>query len=333
MQGAISFAPPFCTDNNLGRRRVVPLLVQRQLVVCNSRTALRRHAYWATSRAPACSADEASPGGVQILHVGEAGDYVAVNKPAGMLVHRNDELAPNDKLFLKDVTRKLLISERGLDVPVYVVHRLDRATSGVILFALGSGERAAALQTSLQNVDETDKQYWTLTRVALDYDMPPSWTNEHSLKDLSKRKSSAPQTAYTSFTRLLALEGVGVDDPQMDTEAEAHKVCVVRAQLRTGRRHQVRRHLANGRFPVLGDTSYGKGRHNREARRLYGAERLALHARRLTFREPDGHGGTGRVVTIEAPVPEDLRQVLAKVPGFNAETHSEMCDLGSCSPD
>jgi tRNA pseudouridine65 synthase len=272
---------------------------------------------------------------VQILYVSEHADYVAVNKPSGMLVHRNEELAKNEKVFVKDVTRRLLAAEHGIDEPVFVVHRLDRATSGVMLFALGSGERAAALQASLQNVDETDKQYWALARVPIAHEMPASWTNEHPLKDLSKPRGGAPQSAHTSFTRLLALDGAtavaghdGYDDgADAESEAEAHRVCVVRAQLRTGRRHQVRRHLSNGRFPVVGDTSYGKGRHNREARRLYGAERLALHARRMTFREPGSDGG--RLVTIEAPVPQDLRAVLARVPGYDAASHAEACDIGS----
>lgn len=267
-------------------------------------------------------------GRVTIIQQGNG--WIAIDKPANLLVHRNDKLAKGETRFVVDELRALLPDMPPEDVRV--VHRLDRPTSGVMLFAVGDTACAAQLQASLQDHAATRKEYWALARCfpgALPEDV--AWINDRPLRNASKPKDSDPQSARTAFTRLLRLQcaeewldaGVGGGD----AEFEAHEVAVVRAELETGRRHQIRRHLANTKCPIIEDTTYGKGRHNRDARDRYGAKRLALHSRRLTFRPPVPDAD-GALVTIDAPVPEDLRSVLERIPGFDGTLHGTQCDLG-----
>jgi tRNA pseudouridine65 synthase len=274
---------------------------------------------------------------VTILHITDS--YVVVNKPAGVLVHRT-ELTKGDLReirYLNEEVRQMLIEQHDLEhVDLNVVHRLDRATSGVMLFAFGSGN-AAAIQHALQQSETTAKEYWTVARTKPDIVVSGfegnSWTNNMPLKNLNMPKKKAiQQDASTSFTRLLALdcseeEPTVVPAAQSEFEDgdmfEPHQVWVIRAELGSGRRHQIRRHLSFSRLPILGDSTYGKGKHNRYARAMYGFSRLALHSRRLTFREPDG----GQNVTYSAPVPVDLRDALAKVSGYTASEHDILCDL------
>lgn len=272
---------------------------------------------------------------LDILHVGDG--YVAVNKPSGMIVHRSESLSPHERMFAVEETQRLLVSEYGVTDAVRVVHRLDRATSGVMVFALGDSERAAQLQSALQNSSVSIKQYWALIRCPEDVTLQSEWFNDHPLKNISKSKSSAPQPARTDFRKLLQLRidqyspthGHDIDINRETSEPnnhEPHSICVVSAQLSSGRRHQIRRHLSNSRLPILGDTTYGKGRYNRDARVRYGLSRLALHSRRLTFREP-GVSDQDRPVTFEASVPADLLQALERIPGFDSGQYDQQCDL------
>lgn len=236
---------------------------------------------------------------IQILQIND--NFVAVNKPAGMLVHRTklDKRTNKDTRFLVNELRELLTTD------IFPVHRLDRCTSGVMLFALHNSENAARLQDALQQ-PSTMKRYWALTAGDC---MPQTWVNEHPLKDLtgSNRKQ---RSAKTEFERLLCLDDARVN--------------VVRALLRSGRRHQVRRHLSNSRYEILGDTSYARGALNRHVREAYGVSRCCLHSRRLSIVDPFG---TDETLHFAADVPEDLTSVLRNIPGYVAENFDHLVDL------
>lgn len=241
---------------------------------------------------------------VQILALSET--WVAVNKPAGILIHRTKLYhSKPGEIYLVDEVRQAVEERKGISTAVFPVQRLDRPTSGVVLFALESSQNAAALQAALQS-DNSCKQYWALTFGA---DMPTSWENNHPLRDLTG-KVRKQRDAYSSFKQLLRLD-------QAD-------MSVVRAQISTGRRHQIRRHLSNSRYPVVGDTSHGKGSLNRVAREKYGVKRCCLHARRVSFMDDT----TNTTVTVEASVPSDLRQILNQLPDYNANVHQSLIDLG-----
>jgi tRNA pseudouridine65 synthase len=164
---------------------------------------------------------------------------------------------------------------------VYPVHRLDRATSGVLLFAL-TPDAARELGTAFAR-GAVKKRYLALVRGVL---------ADHLRLDhpLSQEDGKAPQSAVTSF-RMLARYG---------------RYSLVEAAPETGRTHQIRRHLKHLSCPIIGDVRYGKGEHNRLFRTHYGFHRLALHAASITLDDP----ATRRTVTISAPVPEILAKTL-----------------------
>lgn len=241
---------------------------------------------------------------VEILALSET--WVAVNKPAGMLVHRTKlyHSVPGE-IYLLDEVRRAVEEQRGIPTTVLPVQRLDRPTSGVVLFALGSSQNASALQAALQS-DRCCKQYWVLSFGA---DMPKKWENNHPLRDMTG-KVRKQRGALSSFEQLLRLD-------QAD-------MSVVRAQISTGRRHQIRRHLSNSRYPVVGDTSHGKGSLNKEAREKYGVNRCCLHSRRVSFTDTIADA----TVTVEASVPNDLRQVLNRLSDYAPSKHQLLVDLG-----
>lgn len=243
----------------------------------------------------------------EILHLTD--HWVAVNKPPDMLVHRTRlHRSSRPEPYLVDLVRRTLRARLSSTVQVFPVHRLDRPTSGLILFALRD---PALLQAALQ-APSARKQYWTLS-FGLSSMPPGPWENAHPLKDLtgSARKQ---RSAHTAFEPLASF-------PAAD-------VAAVRATLSsTGRRHQIRRHLSYARYPVVGDTSHGDSALNRGAADAFGVSRCCLHARRITFVDPV----TARDVHLEVPVPPDLRAVVCKLPGY-APHMDEALDLGDPLP-
>jgi tRNA pseudouridine65 synthase len=166
---------------------------------------------------------------------------------------------------------------------VYPVHRLDRATSGVLVFAL---ERNAARAVGRAFAEGRGaKRYLALVRGA-----PPDRVRvDHALS----RDDGDPQDAVT----------------EIETLARFGRYSLVEARPESGRTHQIRRHLKHLSCPIIGDVRYGKGEHNRLFRTRHGLHRLALHAASLTLTDP----GTDAPVTIEAPLPEVLARTLAEL--------------------
>jgi tRNA pseudouridine65 synthase len=197
---------------------------------------------------------------------------LAVNKPAGLAVHRG---AARDRTFALQLVR----DQAGRHV--HAVHRLDRATSGVLLFALDAGT-ARRMQERFA-AGAVAKRYLALVR-----GIPPeSGVIDHPIP----RDEDGPRVpAVTEFRRLAIFE----------------RYALVEASPRTGRRHQIRRHFKHLSHPLIGDVRYGKGEHNRLFRERFGLHRLALHALELAFAHPE----TGETVRIVAPMPEDLAEPL-----------------------
>lgn len=204
-------------------------------------------------------------------------DIVVVDKPAGCAVHK----------VRGDPTRPLLQRVRDLvGTHVYPVHRLDRATSGVVVFGLSS-EAAAALALGFRE-RSTDKTYWALARGLTDAE----GRIDHAVRT-SRDRDAPKKDAITDYRRLWEL------DPWC-TLLEVRPL--------TGRTHQIRKHFKHLRRPLLGDVRYGKGRLNAFYRETYGLERLALHAARLGFEHP-----RGGQVWVQSGLPEDLAQPLQKL--------------------
>lgn len=198
-------------------------------------------------------------------------DLVAMNKPSGLAVHRG---WADDDAFAMTLLRD------ALSQWVYPVHRLDRGASGVLLFALS----AQAARTICARFEQhaVKKRYLALVRGV----PPESIIVDHALRP---DHSDVAQPAVTEVVRL---EQLG-------------RYAWVEARPRSGRLHQIRRHLKHLSCPIIGDVKYGKGEHNRLFREHYGLHRLALHAAELELL-----GLNDEPIKIAAAVPPDLAQAV-----------------------
>ncbi len=204
-------------------------------------------------------------------------DYVAIDKPPGLLVHRT-ALDKHATEFALQILRDQIGQE------VFPCHRLDRPTSGILLFALN---REALCFAQAQFAEKTThKEYNAVVR---------GWAPDADEIDYNIRSE---------------------DDPTKSKSAQTHYICINRCQLElpvgryptarfsllkltplTGRKHQLRRHLAHIRHPILGDTYHGDSTQNRFLRDNLGVQRLLLRATTLEF---DSASSNTRI-RIEAP--------------------------------
>jgi tRNA pseudouridine65 synthase len=211
---------------------------------------------------------------------------VVVNKPSGLLVHRS----PIDRHETRFAVQ-LLRDQLGRRV--HPVHRLDKGTSGALVFALDR-TTAAALAAAFAG-RAVAKTYLAVVR-----GWPAeSGVIEHPLEtvpDDYAPAAGAVREARTAFRRLGSVElPVRVD------RYPTSRYALVELVPDTGRRHQLRRHLAHLAHPIIGDSTYGKGRHNRLFAERYGVRRLMLACTRLEF----DHPATGQRMAIAAdPGPE-----------------------------
>ena len=202
---------------------------------------------------------------------------VAINKPSGLLVHRS----PIDRRETRFAVQEL---RNQLGQYVYPVHRLDKPTSGVLLFALNP-ETAKHLSMQFQQ-HSVDKTYLAVTRGYF----PEQGRLDHPLRekadkrvDQHRTQDSAPQAAVTDYRRLATVElNVAVDRyPQS-------RYSLVQLKPVTGRRHQLRRHCKHLGHPIIGDAKHGKGVHNRYFAEHLACPRLLLACNELKLIHPNG---------------------------------------------
>jgi tRNA pseudouridine65 synthase len=216
----------------------------------------------------------------------ETARYLVVAKPSGLAVHRG---ASQDPVTALDLVRGLLGRW------AYPVHRLDRGTSGALLFAVDP-ESAGALH-GIFEAGQVEKRYIALVR-----GVPPE---EGVINHPIPRREGGPRVrAVTAYRRLC----VGAAH-RIDCALAGAGCSLVEAWPRTGRLHQLRRHLKHIGHPVIGDSTYGKGVLNRALRERHGLSRLALHAAELVFVDP----WSGAPVRAVAPLPADLEEPLARM--------------------
>ena len=207
-------------------------------------------------------------------------DFVAVSKPSGLLVHR-DQHYPHAAAALQTVRDQL-------GKHLYPFHRLDRATSGILLFGF-SRKAAAALQESLAAAD-AHKEYLALLRYpGSNQELGAAWTCDRPLHD----DDDKPRESRTDFAVLETFP----------------RCALVQCKLFTGRYHQIRRHANHCGRHVIGDTTHGKGRINALYRERYGLDRLFLHLQRIVMRHPT----TGVPLELVDPLPMQLSLVLDRL--------------------
>jgi tRNA pseudouridine65 synthase len=222
---------------------------------------------------------------LEILYID---DYLAiVHKPAGWLVHRTP-LDRGETRFVLQTLRDQ-IGQR-----IWPVHRLDKGTSGVLVFARNA-EVARTLGQAFESGEGLHKTYLAMVR---------GWpVNEglidHPLKrmpDDMRSQRVEVQAAQTRFTTLRRGEL-----PLRHSAFSSTRWAEVELQPLTGRRHQLRRHMKHIAHPVIGDATHGKGPLNRAIAEHLGAQRLWLHAMRLEMRHPVNGA---QLVIASPPAPE-----------------------------
>lgn len=215
-------------------------------------------------------------------------DYmVAVHKPAGLLVHRSP-IDKHETQFAVQLTRDLTGKK------VFPIHRLDKPTSGLLLFAFDA-DTARLLGEQFMN-HSIQKTYLAICR---------GWTNEegvieHALRykkdkiaDKHRRDDDLVQEA-TTFYRTLSTTTV---DHKIG-KFEQQRYSLVELQPKTGRKHQIRRHLNHIHHPIIGDVKYGDRHHNHFFNDWLEQHRLYLAATSLNL----SHPVTQEPMTIEAPL-------------------------------
>jgi tRNA pseudouridine65 synthase len=210
---------------------------------------------------------------------------IAVNKPAGMLVHRS-WLDKYETQFVMQTLRDQIGQH------VFPLHRLDRPTSGVLIFALSS-EIASQVMPMFAG-HEMQKTYhavvrgWIEEAAVLDY---PLKEEQDKIADKFATKEPEAKEAITAYRPLARVEV-----PFSTGRFPTSRYCLMEMQPETGRKHQLRRHMHHLSHPIIGDTTHGDGKHNRLFREHYDAKRLLLHASELSFVHPF----SGDNITIKA---------------------------------
>ncbi len=208
---------------------------------------------------------------------------MAVDKPPGLLVHRTGLDAGETQFALQ-----LLRDQLGR--PVWPAHRLDKGTSGVLLFALDA-DTARALGQAFEAPEQVHKTYrsvvrgWPAAEGLVDHPLK-------RLEDDARAGRTEVQEAQTRY-RTLARYELPLPYGRFPTT----RCALVELQPLTGRRHQLRRHMKHIAHPILGDATHGKGPLNRAVAELLGVQRLWLHALRLELTHPV----SGTALRIEAP--------------------------------
>ncbi|MFB1010096.1 MAG: pseudouridine synthase [Thiopseudomonas sp.] len=220
---------------------------------------------------------------------------LAVHKPAGLLVHRS----PVDR----HATEFALQYARELNGGrhVYPCHRLDRPTSGLLLFARDA-ETASTFGKALMD-GQVQKTYQALVR---------GWPAEqgeidHALREhaTDKRFKDQPQPLRDAQTRFRRLASVEIP---VQVEGYPHsRYSLLELQPLTGRKHQLRRHMQHIAHPIIGDTSYGRTKHNQYFAERFGVSRLMLAATALEFVHP----ASGEKIRLHCPLADDFVQVLS----------------------
>lgn len=243
----------------------------------------------------------AAPAALAVLYQDDC--LAVVDKPAGLMVH-DSALARGERDFAADRLR----AQFGR--PIFLVHRLDRATSGCLLLAFDR-DSASALGKALMSHD-VEKAYLAVCR---GWPAEENFRVDHALDGGPGKPIKKP--AVTWFERLATAE---LDLPSAGFPTSRY--ALLRARPQTGRFRQIRRHLKHLSHHLVGDSSHGDGRHNRAFRTL-GIHRMLLHAQRLAF----AHPRDGRRIVALAPPDAGFARALAL---FGADAGTAAAPLRRC---
>lgn len=219
---------------------------------------------------------------LEILHQDEY--LVAINKPHGLLVHRSPIATNADTFAMQELRNQL--GQR-----VYPVHRLDRKTAGVLLFALNEDIHKALQKQFAER--EVEKTYLAIVR---------GYTEDQGLIDYAltndKGKVQQAQTAYKTLAR------TEIDLPFGKHTTSRYSLVV--ALPHTGRMHQLRKHFAHILHPIIGDRPHGCNKQNKLFKEKWQMTTMLLHAFRLELNHPE----TGQILKLQTQPQAEFRRML-----------------------
>ncbi|MBL4856403.1 MAG: tRNA pseudouridine(65) synthase TruC [Idiomarina sp.] len=226
-------------------------------------------------------------------------DHLAViNKPSGLLVHRS-RIASGAREFAMQMLRN------QLGCHVYPVHRLDRPTSGLLIFGLNSD--VARTMTEQLTAREVSKTYHAVVRGYV----PEKGTIDYALKEeldkLADKDADPDKDKQPAVTHYQCLKQIELPY-KVSKKHDTTRYSLVQMQPETGRKHQLRRHMAHIRHPIVGDTNHGDGRHNNFFREHFNCHRLLLAATGLSFKHPV----SCESINLEIPLPDEFHQPFLK---------------------
>ena len=227
---------------------------------------------------------------------------VAINKPTGLLVHKS----PIDR---HETEFALQMVRDQIGQYVYPVHRLDKPTSGVLLFALSA--EILKMMSLLFRSHEVTKEYIAIVRgytqeeELIDYPLKQMLDTKEQKKLGITKEAQEAQTYYECLAT--------VELPYAVSRYPVARYSLVKLLPKTGRKHQLRRHMKHIFHPIVGDTKHGRGEHNQLFREKFACHRLLLHSNRVSFVHPV----TKELVEIEALV-DDTFHGLFKIFGWNS---------------
>jgi len=238
---------------------------------------------------PLIMADHHHP--IEIIYQDD--DIVAVNKPSGIKVHRGSYDARRDLFALQ-----LVRDQVGRHL--YPVHRLDKPTSGILVFALNPGAARSLAKSFARR--QVRKTYLAVVRGYIaemgEVDHPLCGSEDGETLD------KAPRNALTRYLRLDTAEL-----PVAVGRYATGRYSLVQVMPATGRMHQIRRHMRHLRHPIINDRQYGDNKHNRFFSETLGCRRLLLAATEIRFPHPRTRETTG----LAAPLDSDFMALLVRM--------------------
>ncbi len=230
---------------------------------------------------------------------------IAIDKPSGLLVHRS-MLDKHETQFAMQMLRD------QIDQHVFPLHRLDRPTSGVLLFALDSD--TARLMNNQFSEHRIEKTYHAIVRGYGPEEGELDYALKEELDKIADRHASEDKAAQSAITRYQRLATVEL--PFAVGRYQTARYSLMKLNPKTGRKHQLRRHMAHLRHPIVGDTTHGDGKHNQFLRQQFGLHGLALSCTSMCFIHPH----TQQPIDITAKVSENM-QALCRQWGWSGEVN------------
>lgn len=215
---------------------------------------------------------------------------VVIDKPSGLLVHRT-ALARGETEFAMQMLRDQIGQH------VFPIHRLDRPTSGLLVFALSS-EVARKLSDAFAE-RQVIKTYHAMVRGYMPEQGVIDYPLTEELDAVADKHASQEATAKEAITEFETLRKVELPF-KVSKKHDSSRFSLVKCKPTTGRKHQIRRHFAHLRHPIIGDTNHGDGRQNRFFREAFNSHRLLLIASAIQFQHPV----TSEEIHLELELPE-----------------------------